>query len=1327
MMDSNEPASDDGPTREGSRRTSRHEDGETAHRRRLAIESLDLSVPADLPIAAHRDAIVDLLRQRSTIVVSGETGSGKSTQLPKLCLAAGLGQTGLIGHTQPRRLAAQSIASRLAEELQTPLGEHVGFKIRFTDRTRPETLVKLMTDGILLAETQSDRDLNAYDAVIIDEAHERSLNIDFLLGYLKRLRQIRPRLRTIITSATIDAERFSEHFADDSGPAPIVVVEGRSYPVEIRYRPWEELSSSESDGENRNYDLARHVIDGIDEVIGCGPGDVLVFLPTERDIREVSHRVGGHLRRTGRLGQIDLLPLYARLPQSEQTKIFNPKGSLRRIIFATNVAESSLTVPGIRYVVDAGLARISRYSPRSKVQRLPIEPVSQASARQRAGRCGRVAAGVCVRLFSAEDFESRDAYTTPEIRRTGLASVILQTKILRLGSVDEFPFLDPPRPEAVREGYRTLFEIGALDDRRRLTAIGRRLGRLPVDPRVGRMILAAIENGVLPEILVIAAGLEIQDPRERPPDKKQAADQAQSIFQDANSDFLSYLKIWRFYHQQRETLSRNQLQKACRYRFLSYQRLRQWSDVYRQLRDMVRALRVERTSGIAEPRVDVDFENPQHPIMDANRYQLVHQSLLAGLLSGVAMLGDNSEYTGAGNLKLFLWPGSGVFASKPKWIVAAELVETSKQFARCVARIQPEWIETVAPHLTKASYSDPHWGAKQAGAFCYQRVTLFGLPIVTRRKLPLAPIDPTTARTLLIQHGLVQQEMPTRARFVDHNRRLQQSIADLAAKTRRRDLVVDAYALENFYDDRLPPDVVDRARLEKWDRDLPPPTWAKRLKDAGDLARWMEAPPPIDESDNQTPYLRPEILTGQFTTDLRAEAFPDSLQVGETRLPLEYRYEPGAGDDGVTVTIPKAALAQVSDHRLGWLVPGLLEDKVLALIKSLPKRIRRNLVPAADTARRVVSNLDQDAGNVPFMPTVCQLLSQLAEMPISPHDFDQSKLADHLHFHVRVVDDEGKPLASGRSIAAVREDLQLTDGDEDDSLPDSDDGADIEAKGWTTFAAEDLPAEAIRVRGGVRVAHFPALVDTGNAVDVRYFGQRAVAEVAHHRGLTRLFAIAEKKEIRSQVRWLPDLERSRMLMAHRIPAGEFESQLSDLVARRGFVDGEPIIRTRNEFESRRSERGKRIAIAIQEIAQWLPDLATAIHSVRVLLESATAAHLQYAVQDVGDQVSALLIEDFIRDTPWNWLEQYPRYFRAIEYRFDKLRSGNLDRDREWTQMVNDFRQRIGQAEDPADESRTQKSEELRWMLEELRVSLFAQPLGTAIKISPQRIEKMLRG
>lgn len=1284
-----------------------------------------IEYPSELPISAYRDQLVDLIRSRQVIVVCGETGSGKSTQLPKFCLEAGLGQSAMVGHTQPRRLAARSIATRLAEELETPLGQLVGYQVRFGDQTSNRTRIKLMTDGILLSETQSDRSLKAYDAIIIDEAHERSLNIDFLLGYLRRLQSQRPDLKIIITSATIDAERFAEHFGDESGPAPIVNVEGRGYPVELRYLPWEDVV----DDEDRGYDLARHVIAGIESASRAESGDALVFLPTERDIREVSHRVAGHYKRMGAEGRIDLLPLYARLPSSEQQRIFQPDGKKRRIIFATNVAESSLTVPGIRCVIDAGTARISRYSARTKIQRLPIEPVSRASADQRAGRCGRIGPGVCVRLFSAADYDSRDAYTTPEIRRTNLASVILQTKTLRLGTLEQFPLLDPPRPESIREGIRTLIELGAIDDRHELTDIGWKLGRMPVDPRVGRIILAADQNGVLPEILPIAAALEIQDPRDRPPEKRQQADQAHAEFNDSRSDFLSYLRLWRYYDQARSDLSRNKLTRTLRKQFLSPNRMREWSDVYRQLREMASTIIVRSAKGTANDSFaertttigKIRYDDDDAKLVTDDHYAAIHQSLLAGLLSGVAQVGDKNEYTGAGGLKLFLWPGSGIFQSKPKWIVAAELVETAKQYARTVARIDPRWIEQVGSHLLKRSHSDPYWSSKSSGAFCYEQGTLFGLPIYSRRRTPLPPIDPATARDLLIDRGLAENELSTTARFVRHNRSIVESIATLAAKTRSRDLVIDNYMIARFYQARLPVDVFDRARLEKLDRNLDVPEWTKTVSDSAGVSQWLDAPPVADQSNCL--FMRPDDLVEVETESITGEQFPDQLEIGQSRLPLAYHFEPGSERDGISVTVHQAALAQISNDRLGWLVPGLLRGKLVAMIKSLPKRIRRNLVPAADVAARIADELQADYGKAPFLTAVCAAMSRHAEMPVTASDFQSDKLNDNLNFLITVVNDDGEVIAQGRDIDPLRGQVGQTStaSETDESLED------WSRQSMTGFDIDELPREVIRTRGGVQVAQYPGLADLGDAVSTQLLSDQASADASLRRGIMRLYAISERKDLRNQVRWLPSLDQAKIKLSGVVSAAEMEGALIDLLSRIAFVETESVVRTRTEFDARRSNRGERIAKAAQQVAPWLGEVADAYFAVRRSLESMrSSGRFVDVVNDIRQQLNWLLCEQFLSITPWEWLRHYPRYLRGIDYRLDKVRSGAGNRDTESMLAVKALWDRwlACQLESERNPS-VQANTEFRWMMEELRISLFAQPLGTATKVSIKRCEKLL--
>ncbi len=1288
-------------------------------RRQREQAAVVIEYPAELPITAHRDEIVSLIRDRQVVIVCGETGSGKSTQLPKLCLEAGLGRSAMIGHTQPRRLAARSIATRLAEEMQSELGRSVGFQVRFGDQTSDVTLVKLMTDGILLAETQTDRQLDRYDAIIIDEAHERSLNIDFLMGYLARLRDQRPELRIIITSATIDADRFAEHFADERGPAPIVNVEGRSYPVETRYLGWEKIQADE-----RNYDLARHVVAGI-ESLGSMQGDALVFLPTERDIREVSHHVAGHYKRLGLSQRFDLLPLYARLPTSEQQRIFHPTGGKIRLIFATNVAESSLTVPGIRYVIDSGTARTSRYSAKSKMQRLPIEPVSQASANQRAGRCGRIGPGICVRLFSREDFESRDAFTTPEIKRTNLASAVLQLKTLGLGSLDQFPLLDPPRPELIREGIRTLIELGAIDERHELTPIGRRLGRLPVDPRVGRILLAADENGVLAEILPIAAALEIQDPRDRPPDQRQAADQAHAQFADPRSDFLSYLRLWRFHEVAKVEHSRSKLTRVLKQNFLSPTRMREWHDVYRQLKDVLQTSGDHREGTKPSKIGAIRFSDDDEELVDADRYQSIHTSLLAGLLYGVAMKGDKTEYTGTGGLKLVLWPGSGTIPTKPKWIVAGELVETTRQYARIAAMIQPQWIEKVAAHIVKRSYSDPHWSDKGGSAFCYEQQTLFGLPIVTRRRVPLAPLDPATARDLLIERGLVEGEMQTNAKCVAHNVRLCELIAGLAAKTRRRDWVVDPYQLQQLYQARLPEDVCDRVRLEKYDRTVTPPVWTRQLETDADVSSWLASPPPRDAETS--PYLRPDDLLEIEAAPLREEDFPSELEIGPSRLPLEYRFEPGSATDGINLRIHQAALPQISDDRLGWLVPGLLHAKIVAMIKSLPKRIRRNLVPAADVATRIVAELAPSHGQLAFMSTVCAAMSRHAEMPVTAEDFQAEKLEPHLQFAVTVVDDAGVTIAQGRELEPIRQQLGASLAATVDVVADARD-EDWQRTAMTTFDIESLPPQVVRNRGGVQVALFPGLVDEAAAVSTQVFADAAVAERSTRAGLVRLFAIRNKKDLRSQVRWLPSLASSRLKLSAAMSTKDLEASLMDLIARIALVEGKPTIRTRAEFEARSLGSTEHIRVATQAIEPWLASFSEAVFATQRELEQVSTQRHAAALADVKAQIQFLTFDAFLARVPWQWLEHYPRYFRGIAYRLEKLRSGAANRDAESIDLVGGLWQRW-QQKVAADLRHPAElvDIEIRWMIEELRVSQFAQPLGTAVKVSPQRCEKLLVG
>lgn len=1278
----------------------------------------NIQYDADLPISDHRDDLIAKIQQHQVLVVCGETGSGKSTQLPKLCLEAGFGRDGMIGHTQPRRLAARSIASRVSQELGSTVGEMVGYKVRFGDQTSAKTLVKLMTDGILLAETQTDRNLNQYDVLIIDEAHERSLNIDFLLGYLKNLLTKRSDLKVIITSATIDAERFANHFEIDGISAPIISVEGRGYPVEIKYLPWEQ----EGHGEAR-YDLSSHVITGLEELSSHGSGDTLVFLPTERDIREVSHQVAGHYKRLGLAGRYELLPLYARLPQGQQQKIFNPDGNKVRIIFATNVAESSLTVPGIRYVIDSGTARISRYNPRLKVQRLPIEPISQASANQRSGRCGRLGPGICIRLFSEDDFDARTPYTTPEIQRANLASVILQLKSLKLGKIEEFPLLDPPKPNAINDGLRTLVEINAIDDHQSLTKIGHQLSRLPVDPRVARILIEAQDNQCLAEILPIAAALEIQDPRERPIDKQQAADECHEEFKDAQSDFLSLLKLWKYYGEIRSTKSRNQATKIFRKQFLSPNRMREWGDVYRQLKslmmDRVKESRhSQKTRSISTIRYSDDLES----IVSDELYAKIHQSLLAGLLSGVALADDKKDYLGAGGLKLRLWPGSGLSGSKAKWIVASEIIETSHTFARVSARIQPEWIERIASHLIKRSYSDPHWSKKKSSAFCYEAQYLFGLPIVLGRRVPLSPIDPAGARELLIEQGLAEGLFRSNARFVRHNQSLLRSLSELADRTRERDLIIDNFQIAQLYRERLPDNVIDRVSLEAHDRQCKKPDWVKSEWSSEQVIESTAGE--IDQHLRSSVFFHPKDFIFRDLA-ISENDFPSEIEIGGSNLPLKYSYSPGSLDDGIRMKVHRSTLSQLSEDQLEWVVPGIFVEKIIQLIKSLPKRLRRNFVPAADAAEKIAKQLMDDHGKTPFFPTVCSALSKYAATEITKYDFQPEKIEDYLQFLITVVDDDGDIIAEDRDLTKLQQSLPSHEyASKPTAVQDANDP-------WsrtkiTDYEVESVPPHVIKNQGGLSIRFYPGWTDHGTCISTELFPTLDLAEHSIRRGTARLFFLAEKKEIRTQIRHLPDLETAKIKLANVIPARDFDNRLMDLLSRIAFVENESPIRSRTEFVKRQGTALQRISGASQEMARWLSQWMESHFKLRRLLEEKSTWLRDLRIYDsVSDQLSWLYHDEFLVTTPWKWLIHYPRYLQAIVIRIDRT-SHQSSRNQESEKVINDLWNRW-LAKFPEDQrcAAIHAENEFRWMIEELRVSLFAQSLGTSIKVSPQRCEKLL--
>ncbi len=1254
-----------------------------------------VTLNAELPIAVRHEEIAAAIKQHQVVILCGETGSGKSTQLPLICLELGRGIDGLIGHTQPRRIAARSVANRIAAELNSRVGDAVGFKVRFTDATSSQTYIKLMTDGILLAESQNDRFFDQYDTIIIDEAHERSLNIDFLLGRLKQLLPKRPDLKVIITSATIDAARFSEHFGTPERPAPVIEVAGRTYPVEVRYRPLIDDGDVEEEdiedgaeptprqqrlarpGARRSEpDIQRSILDAVDELMRLEHGDILIFMPTERDILETAKSLRGRLmpdRNKGRTTEI--LPLYARLSDKDQQRIFEAH-SHRRIVIATNVAESSLTVPGIRYVIDSGTARISRYSARSRMQRLPVEPISQASANQRAGRCGRIGPGVCIRLYSEDDFKTREPFTPPEIQRTDLASVILQTKSLRLGKIEEFPFLEPPKTGTIIDGYRTLFELGALDERNELTPIGEKLSRLPVDPRVGRIILAAHDENCQTEALIIASALEMQDPRDRPVEHQQAADQAHQQFKHEDSDFLSYLKLWDFFHHLSQTLSRSQLRKACQQNFLSYNRLREWVDVHHQLSQLV-----EEAGFKLHKRRD-----------DAAS---IHRALLTGFIGNIAMLTESGDFLASGNQRLLLWPGSGLVGKKPKWIVAAELVETTRRYLRCAARINPDWIEPLAGHLLKRTYSDPEWDPQNGGTMAFERVSLFGLSIVQRRRVNYSRIDPALCRKMMIEQGLVGGNWDLDLSFFLHNKALIDELEALQVRTRRSDLLVDDDVRIAFYDKRIPPDVSDGFRLRKW------------------LSI-------VDRQHSKILHMSKDDLRREGARDVTNLEFPDRIAVEHLSLPLEYHLEPGKDEDGITLSVPKEALNQVSQARLGWLVPGLLEEKVIALIKSLPKETRRMFVPANETAKVVLSKLKFGDGD--FEEQVAKLLSEQGRVSVRAADFNLDGLPNHLRMNVKVIDDKGEQLAAGRNLLDLHKQLGGIAA------------ASFKKAGsqqWsrdklTEWNFGELPAQVSFSSGGVQLIGYPSLIDQGDTVAMRLIDTPTKAALETRAGLRRLAALSLRKPLKYQLDNLPDLNQWTLWSAALGCTGTFQQDLMDLVVDRAFFPERGAYpRTEADFKARLQTARGNLGEATQDIIAVLRPFFTNYADVRACLNATKSPLMAYAVADVKAQLGGLSGPKFLTRTPWVWLQQYARYMDAILRRIKKLTSNGVPRDRASHEIVQRCVSRFQSrsAEHAARELFDPELDLYRWMLEELRVSLFAQELRTALPISETRLDK----
>lgn len=1223
-------------------------------RRRAGLPVPDFS--ASLPVAEQRDDILDLIAQHPVVVVCGETGSGKTTQLPKLCLQLGRGSRGKIAHTQPRRLAARSLAARIAEELHSPLGAQVGYKVRFQDRVGERSYVKVMTDGILLAEIQSDPELREYDTLIIDEAHERSLNIDFLLGYVHHLLPRRPDLKVIITSATIDPQRFSKHFHH----APVIQVSGRTYPVEVRYRP---LRGEDEDQKQRNREQA--VIDAVDELAAEGPGDVLIFLPGERAIRETAEQLRKH-----HPPQTEIMPLYARLSAAQQSRVFRPHSG-RRIVLATNVAETSLTVPGIHYVVDTGLARVSRYNYRTKVQRLPIEAVSQASANQRAGRCGRVAAGVCIRLYSEADFQARDLFTDAEIQRTNLAAVMLQMAALGLGDIEAFPFIDAPDSRYVRDGYRLLQELGAIDARQQLTALGRKIARLPIDPRLARMVLAAHDNQSLSEVLIIVAALEIADPRERPLDQAQAADEKHTLFKDSRSDFIAYLKLWRAFGEQAQHLSQNKLRQWCRAHFVSVLRMREWRDIHRQLQAQVHDMGLVSNTEAAD-------------------YRSIHLALLTGLLGNVAFQAEPGEYLGARNLNFALFPGSGLGKHKPKWLVAAELVETGRRYLRTAAAIEPAWLESIAAHLVKRSYAEPHWEKKRAQVVASERVTLYGLPLVQGRKIDFGRIDPSVSRQLFICHALVRGEFQLEAAFATHNQALLAELEQLEAKSRRRDLLVDESELRTFFDERLPASVVDGSSFRRW---------------------WKQA----EKRRPQLLHLDRRRAVQHDAETVTAQQFPDCLEVRGLSLQASYHFSPGDEQDGLCVRVPLAVLNQLHEVDFDWLVPGMLQEKCALLIKSLPKPLRRHFVPAPDYARACLQGSPVARGSLTDF--LAEQLQRISGVAVPADAWRRELLPAHLSVLYALVDEQGELLAKERDLdilktrfgAQARKDFSGTSR------------ADCERRDIQDWDFEALPESIELDRGGVCLRGYPALYVADGRIDVRVFDQPLVAQQAHAAALLALFRKRAGKLVKEIKRAVPDFDKQALWFSAVAAADVLQSDIEQAVLSAAFIPEGCTVRDAATFQQRLEAGRPRLLEIAVDIGGHSARALQAGFQLQGLLTKTTAPQSLAAAGDIKQQFGALIYPGFISATPRPWLAQLPRYLQAAQQRLEQL-SGNQARDRQHMAVITPLWQRYEQAI-----ARGVESGELvrfRWLIEELRVSLFAQSLGTSEKVSPQRLERL---
>ncbi|EOH4100894.1 ATP-dependent RNA helicase HrpA [Vibrio vulnificus] len=1224
-----------------------------------------IEYPEILPVSQKKDDIADAIAHHQVVIVAGETGSGKTTQLPKICAELGRGKFGLIGHTQPRRLAARSVANRIAEEMETQLGDFVGYKVRFNDQISENTQIKLMTDGILLAEIQHDRFLNQYDTIIIDEAHERSLNIDFILGYLKELLPRRPDLKVIITSATIDPERFSNHF----GGAPIIEVSGRTYPVETRYRP---LGGETED----DRDQLEGIFDAVDELCDEGLGDILIFMNGEREIRDTADALAKR-----KLKDTEIVPLYARLSAGEQNKIFQPHTG-RRIVLATNVAETSLTVPGIKYVIDPGTARISRYSYRTKVQRLPIEPVSQASANQRKGRCGRVQEGICIRLYSEDDFNSRPEFTDPEILRTNLASVILQMTALGLGDIEAFPFVEAPDKRNILDGVRLLEELGAInsnakDPKKRLTAVGKQLARLPIDPRLARMVLEAPRFGCLKEVMIIAAALSIQDPRERPSDKQQSADDKHRRFYHEDSDFLTFVNLWNHIQKQQKALSGNQFRRQCKDDYLNYLRVREWQDVYFQIHQSMR---------------EMEFKLNSEP----GSYDAVHSAILTGLLSHIGMKDqEKNEYHGARNARFHIFPGSGLFKKQQKWVMSAELVETSKLWGRIIAKIQPEWIEPLAKHLIKRSHSEPHWSKKQAAVMAYEKVMLYGIPIVPKRLVNYGNIDASVSREIFIRSALVEGDWETKHAFFKQNRKLLLEVEELEHKSRRRDILVDDEELFQFYDQRVGTEVVSGRHFDTW--------WKQASKKEPELLNFEK-----------------EMLFKGDASHVTDLDYPNFWHQNGLKLKLSYQFEPGDDSDGVTVHIPLPILNQIDPAGFDWQIPGLRHELVVSLIKSLPKTLRKNFVPAPNYADAFLSRVT--AMEMPLLDALEKELRRMTGATVLREDWKLDQVPDHLKVTFRAVDERNRKLKEHKDLHELKESLKEKVQETLSKVADDD----IEQQGLHTWSFGELPQVYQQKRGGYQVKAFPALVDNKDSVEIKLYETEQEQISAMKAGQRRLILL----NVPSPIKYLhANLPNKSKLGLYFNPYGKVLDLIDDCIAcgvdklieEQGGLVWEP-----EKFEALKEHVRAELGDTVVDIAKQVETILTTAFNINKKLKGKIDFTMAFALSDIKAQIEGLIFKGFATECGWKRLPDILRYMKAIERRMEKL---PIDPNKDRLHMlkiesvVKDYKELLNKI--PKGLAVPENVKEIRWMIEELRVSFFAQQLGTPYPVSDKRVKNAI--